>query len=191
MACWHTKSLGALQLGGVTISARWLVVVGCVEQKIELSGVPLERPMSSSGREQADDDYDDKPAWAWGSSLQLLHLLSSSHVIIGGERIAMYWTQFQTPCYYREIFEKRKWPNSALPDPGTTRPTRQYSFLICIGKKSTQSKNSSESFNSDSDLSSQKAPSIETTHIDIYQSQKTIVFTFASVLQSVISRFIL
>uniref|UniRef100_A0A2H1VWH9 SFRICE_002381 n=1 Tax=Spodoptera frugiperda TaxID=7108 RepID=A0A2H1VWH9_SPOFR len=42
----------AFQLGGVTISARWLVVVGCVELKIEPSGVPLERPMSSSGREQ-------------------------------------------------------------------------------------------------------------------------------------------
>uniref|UniRef100_A0A2H1WII6 SFRICE_035059 n=1 Tax=Spodoptera frugiperda TaxID=7108 RepID=A0A2H1WII6_SPOFR len=34
----------------------WLVVVGCVELKIELSGVPLERPMYSGGREQADDD---------------------------------------------------------------------------------------------------------------------------------------
>lgn len=31
-------------------------VVGCVVLKIELSGVPLERSVSSSGREQPDDD---------------------------------------------------------------------------------------------------------------------------------------
>uniref|UniRef100_A0A2H1WJI1 SFRICE_017565 n=1 Tax=Spodoptera frugiperda TaxID=7108 RepID=A0A2H1WJI1_SPOFR len=36
---------------------RKVVVVGCVELKIELSGVPLERPMSSSGREQTDDVF--------------------------------------------------------------------------------------------------------------------------------------
>ena len=37
----------------------WLESAGCEELKIELSGVPLERPMSSSGLEQADDDDDD------------------------------------------------------------------------------------------------------------------------------------
>ena len=48
-----------LQLDGVTIVAKWLASTGCEELKIELSGVPLERPMSSSGLGQADDNDDD------------------------------------------------------------------------------------------------------------------------------------
>ena len=48
-----------LQLDGVAIFAKWLASAGCEELKIELSGVPLEKPMSSSGLGQADDDDDD------------------------------------------------------------------------------------------------------------------------------------
>ena len=47
-----------LQLDGVKIFAKWLASAGCEELKIELSGVPLERSMSSSGLGQADDDDD-------------------------------------------------------------------------------------------------------------------------------------
>ena len=49
----------ALLLDGVTIFAKWLASAGCEELKMELSGVPLERPMSSGGLGQADDDDDD------------------------------------------------------------------------------------------------------------------------------------
>ena len=48
-----------LQLDGVTIFAKWLASAGCEELKTKLSGVSLERPMSSSGLRQADDDDDD------------------------------------------------------------------------------------------------------------------------------------
>ncbi|KAF9797280.1 hypothetical protein SFRURICE_006262 [Spodoptera frugiperda] len=38
---------------------------------------------------------------------------------LGGEPIAIYWTQFQTPCYTTEKFsEIRKRPSNILPDPG-------------------------------------------------------------------------
>ena len=48
-----------LQLDRMTIFAKWLTTARYEEQKIELSGLPLERPMSSSGRGQPGDDDDD------------------------------------------------------------------------------------------------------------------------------------
>uniref|UniRef100_A0A2H1W960 SFRICE_028040 n=1 Tax=Spodoptera frugiperda TaxID=7108 RepID=A0A2H1W960_SPOFR len=46
------------------------------------------------------------------------HFSPFSHVV-GGESIAIYWTQFQTSCYYRDFFRKSvKCSSNTLPDPG-------------------------------------------------------------------------
>ncbi|KAF9818228.1 hypothetical protein SFRURICE_003969 [Spodoptera frugiperda] len=56
------------------------------------------------------------PRRNWQMHITARNATYNSHGI-RGEPIAIYWALFQTPCYYKEIFEKPKGPSNALPDP--------------------------------------------------------------------------